>query len=188
MCVDCVLAFAKSRSSWSWSMNPSPRWFCHIFLTRTQGLDPLLDSYSASIWSCFLNLLPEFTQTTYPGNLYHIGLPDLTQSAYPNLTWTAYPILTRAPYLSLIRSHQCLSGLIISLTDLTRSAYPNLARTPYPITSMFTRPYMFKSGQTTLPDSSPVRTSTYTAELPYPILSWSDFCLLDCTQPPYPAG
>jgi hypothetical protein len=49
-----------------------------------------LDSNSISIQTCFLNLLLEFTQTTYPGNLCPIGLPDLTQSAYRNLARIAY--------------------------------------------------------------------------------------------------
>jgi hypothetical protein len=42
-------------------------------------------------------LIPPWT--TYLGNLYPIGLPDLTRSAYLNLAQTAYPNFTQVPYL-----------------------------------------------------------------------------------------
>jgi hypothetical protein len=67
--------------------------------TQTQGLYPPLDSDSTSIRTCFLNLLHEFTRTTYP-------------------------ILTWMLYLSFIRLHQCLSGLICSYP--TELLYPIL--------------------------------------------------------------
>jgi hypothetical protein len=99
-------------STWSWP-----------FLTRTQGLDPPLDSDTISIWTCFLNLLLKFTRTTYPSSLHPIGLPDVTWSAYLNLSRTTYLIYIWAPYPSLTRSHPCLPALICP--------YP--AESPYPI-------------------------------------------------------
>jgi hypothetical protein len=30
LCVLIVSCFTENPSSWSWSVNPSPRWFCHI--------------------------------------------------------------------------------------------------------------------------------------------------------------
>jgi hypothetical protein len=142
----------------SWLALGLPRpWF---FLTPTQGLDPPLDSDSISIRTCFLNLLLEFIQTTYPGNLYPIGLPNLTRSAYLNHARTAY-----------------LNSIWVS----------------YPIASMLTRPYTFISSWITLLDSSPDRTSTYTAlhGLTWPnyltrFFSQSDFYLPGLTRS-YPA-
>jgi hypothetical protein len=122
-----------------------------------------LDLDSISIRTCFLNILLEFIRTTYPGNLYPIGLPDLTRSAYLNLARTAYPNSTRAPYLSLTRSHQCLPSLIHS--------YP--AELSYlillPIKLLLTRPYTVLPGRITLPDLFWIRllpTRSYLATLP----------------------
>jgi hypothetical protein len=142
-----------------------------------------LDSDFILIGTCFLNLLLKFIRTTYPSNLYPIGLPDLTRLTYPNPAQTACPNSTRAPY---------------------------------PIVSILTRPYAFIPSRITLPDPSPDQTSTYPglhgltrlnyltrlfsrsnfylpdltrsypAELPYPISSRSNFCLLDRIRPPYP--
>jgi hypothetical protein len=103
---------------------------------------PPLDSDFTSIQACFLILLLELTRTTYP-------------------------ILTRMPYTSLIRSHQCLSGLICS--------YPAelLYLILLPIGLLLTRSYL-----ATLPDfltqSFPDQTSNYLivpghlTRLPYP--------------------
>jgi hypothetical protein len=114
-------------------------------------------SDSTSIRTCFLNLLLEFTQTTYPGNPYPIGLRN----------W-----LTQTSPECLIRSHQCLSSLICS--------YP--AESPYPILLplglLLTRPYTVLPDRITLPDPFPVGllpTRSYSATLP-------DFL----TQPSYP--
>jgi hypothetical protein len=63
-------------------------WFC---LTQTQGLHPPLDSDSTSIRTCFLNLLLQFS-------------------------WTTYPILTRMPYpiaSMFIRPYMFIPGQII---------------------------------------------------------------------------
>jgi hypothetical protein len=118
-----------------------------------------LDSDSISIQTCFINLLLEFIRTTYPGNLYPIGLPDLTRSAYRILPEQ----LTRTPPEHLTRAHQCLPGLIRS--------YP--AELPYlillPIGLLLTRPYTVSPNRVTLPDLFSVRllpTQSYSATLP----------------------
>jgi hypothetical protein len=138
-----------------------------------------LDSDSVSIQTCFLNLLLEFTRTSYLGNLYPIGLPDLTRSAYLNLTRTAYLNFTQAPYPSLTRSYQYLPGLICS--------YP--AELPYPILLpirlLLTRPYMVLPGRITLLGLFPIGLlpiRSYPATLP-------DRVTLHCTRlliQPYP--
>jgi hypothetical protein len=82
-------------------------------------------------------------------------------SAYSNspdwLTWILPEQLTQTPPGCLIRSHQCLPGLIRS--------YP--AELPYlillSIRLLLIRPYTVLPGQSTLPDSSPDQTSTYPA-------------------------
>jgi hypothetical protein len=147
----------------SWLRLSSPRpW---LFLTQTQGIDPLLDSDSILIWTCFLNLLLEFTRTTYSGNLHPFGLPDLTWSAYPNLARITYPIFIRASYPSLTGLHQCLLGLIRPYP--VESPYPILL----PIRLLLIWPY------TVLPD-----------RITLPNFFWSDFCLPDRTRPPYPTS
>jgi hypothetical protein len=66
-----------------------------------------LNSDSISIRTCFLNLLLEFIRTTYPGNLYPIGLPESRPNNLPEQ-------LARAPPERLTLSHQCLPDLICS--------------------------------------------------------------------------
>jgi hypothetical protein len=75
-----------------------------------------LDLNTTSIRTCFLNLLLEFSRTTYLCNLYPIGLPDWLKRISPGQ-------LTRSSPECLIRLHQCLSGLICSYS----------AESPYPI-------------------------------------------------------
>jgi hypothetical protein len=144
-----IFSWTKFIINPSWLSLGIPRpWF---FLTRTQGLDPPVDSDSISIWTCFLNLLLEFIWTPYPSNLCPIGLPDLIRSDYPNLARTAYLNSTRSTLLK-----------------------------PYLITSLLTWPYTFISGSIILPDSSPNRvllTRPYTVlpgqiTLPHLFLIW----------------
>jgi hypothetical protein len=69
-----------------------------------------LDLDSISIWTCFLNLILEFIQTTYSGNLYPIVLPESHPNSLPELQPStlpdhinAYPALygdTRLNYLT----------------------------------------------------------------------------------------
>jgi hypothetical protein len=110
-----------------------------------------LASDSIVIQTCFLNLLLEFTRTTYRGNLHPIGLPDLTRSTYQNLARTSYLTFIQAPYPSLTQLHQCLPGLI----------RPYSAESPYPILLptkiLLTWPYTVLPGRIT----SPNRTSAY---------------------------
>jgi hypothetical protein len=70
----------------SWLTQP------RLFLTQTQGPNPLLDSDSISIRTYFLNLLLEFIRTTYPGNLYPIGLPESCLNSLPELHSSALPV------------------------------------------------------------------------------------------------
>jgi hypothetical protein len=121
-----------------------------------------LDLDSISIQTCFLNLFLEFIRTTYPGNLYPIGLPDLTRLAYPNLARTAYSKSTQAPYSSLAQSHQCIPGLIHSYS--AELSYPFLL----PIRLLLTQPYTVLPGRITLPDLLPIEllsTRSYPATL-----------------------
>jgi hypothetical protein len=138
-----------------------------------------LDSDSISILTCFLTLLLEVIWTTYPGNLYPIGLPDLTRSAYLNPARTACLNSIRVPYPSLTQTQRCLLGLIRSYQ--AELPYPILL----PIRLLLTRPYTVLPGGITLPDSSPDLTSTYPAELSYPMSSRSNFYLPSHTRPPY---
>jgi hypothetical protein len=124
-----------------------------------------LDSDSTSFQTCFLNLLLEFTRTTYSGNIYRIGLPDW-------LTRISLGQLTQSSPECLIRLQQCLSGLICSY--LTESPYPILL----PIGLLLTRPYTVLPNQISLPDPFSVRllpTRLYPTTL-------SDFL----TRPDYP--
>jgi hypothetical protein len=124
-----------------------------------------MDSNSISTQTCFLNLLLEFIWTTYLGNLYPIGLPDLTRSAYLNLARTAYLNPTRAHYLSLIQSHQCFPGLIRSypseLPYLILLPIRLLLTWPNYLTWFLNRSDFYLPGRITLPDPSPDQTSAY---------------------------
>jgi hypothetical protein len=118
-----------------------------------------LDSDSISIRTCFLNLLLEFTRTTYPGNLYPIGLPNrLTQITPKQLTRTSPNRLTRA-----------IPDRINAYLALYVHTRPNY------LTRFFFRSDFYLPGLT----------QSYPAELPYPIFSRSEFCLPDHTWSPY---
>jgi hypothetical protein len=96
-----------------------------------------LDSDSTSIQTYFLNPLFEFTQTTYPGNLYPIGLPESPPDNLPECLIRAlsdhinvYPALyghTQPNHIS-----QFCSESDFYLPGLTRS-YPT--KLPYLILS-----------------------------------------------------
>jgi hypothetical protein len=116
-----------------------------VWTTRT----PLQFGPASSI--LFLSLPGQLTWLTF------------TLSAYLNLAQKAYLILTQMPYPSLIRLHQCLSGLICS--------YP--AESPHPILLLIglllTGPYTVLPDRTTLPDPFPIGllpTRSYPTTLP----------------------
>jgi hypothetical protein len=118
-----------------------------------------LNSDSTLIWTCFLNLLLKFTRITYLGNLYPIGLPDWLTRISPGQ-------LTRS-------SSECLIQALFDHINVYSTLYvhtrPNL------LTRFFSQSDFYL----------PSLTRSYPTELPYPILSRSDFCLPDRTQPPY---
>jgi hypothetical protein len=124
---------------------------------------------------CFLNLLLEFTRTTYPGNLYPISLPesrpDTLLDPHPNALSEPYPIASMfiQPYMlipgqiTLPDSSLNQTSIYPALHSLTRpnyltrsfpgrtSAYPilpgHLTRLPYPVELPFD-PHFVKSSST----------------------------------------
>jgi hypothetical protein len=142
-----------------------------------------LDLDSILIWTCFLNLLLEFIQTTYPGNLYPIGSPNrLTRILPEQLTRTPPECLTRAlpdrinaypaSFIHIWPNYltRFFSRSDFYLPGLTRSYPPEL---PYPILLLIglllARPYTVLPGRVTLPDLFPIRllsTRSYPATLP----------------------
>jgi hypothetical protein len=119
-----------------------------------------LDLDSIAIRTCFLNLLLEFTQTTYPGNLHRISLPDR---------------LTRISPEQLIRSSS--EHFTRALPDGINAYLVKYIHTrPNHITRFFSRSDFYL----------PSLTRSYPAELPYPIFSRLDICLPDRTRPPHP--
>jgi hypothetical protein len=141
-----------------------------------------LVSDSISIRSYFLSLLLEFIWTTYPGNLYPIGLPDLTQLAYLNPTRTPLKHLTRAlpnhinayPALYVHTWPNYLTRFFsrsdFYLLGLTRSYPAELPyMTPLSIRLLLTRPYTVLPDRITLPDHFSIGllpTRSYPAILP----------------------
>jgi hypothetical protein len=90
------------------------------------------------IRSCFLNLLLEFTQTTYPGSLHPIGLPE----SRPNSLSGLHPSVLPEPYpiaSMLTRPYKSIPG---------RSPYPILLL----IELLLTQSYTVLPGRITLPD------------------------------------
>jgi hypothetical protein len=108
----------------------------------------------------FMNSFRQLTRVTFTLWSYLISPDWLTRISSQQLTQT--------PPERLTRSHQCLPRHICS--------YP--AELPYPILLLIglllTWPYMVLRGRTTIPNSSPDRTSTYPivpghlTQLPYP--------------------
>jgi hypothetical protein len=132
----------------------------HDTLHKWPRWNPPLDSDSTSLRTCFLNFLPEFTRTTYPGNLYPIGLPNwLTQISPEQLTRSSPKCLIRA-----LSHHINVYPVLYVHTRLNH------------LTRFFSRSDFYLPGLT----------RSYPTELPYPILSRSDFCLPDRTWPTYP--
>jgi hypothetical protein len=118
-----------------------------------------LDLDSISIQTCFLNLLLEFTRTTYLGNLHPISLPDRLTQILPE---------------QLIRSSS--EHFTQALPDGINAYLVKYIHTrPNHITRFFSRSDFYL----------PSLTRSYPTELPYPIFSRSDFYLPDRTRPPY---
>jgi hypothetical protein len=101
--------------------------------TRTQGLDLPLDSDSISIQTCFVNLLLEFTRTTYLGNLYPIGLPESRSNRLPKL----HPSTLPEPYPITSMLTQPYTFILGRITFL--DPFPNRIST-YPALHGLTRP------------------------------------------------
>jgi hypothetical protein len=133
-------------SNSSWTLPGSDLFYLGLdsSLLRLKVLIPPWTQTPFQFGFVFLNLLLEFTRTTYPGNLYPIGLPDLTRIESKQLTRTSPEHLTRAlpdhinAYLALYIHTQSnyltrfFSQSGFHLPSLTRSY---LTKLPYPIFS-----------------------------------------------------
>jgi hypothetical protein len=134
-----------------------------LFLTQTQALDPPLDSGSISTQTCFLNLLLEFTWTTYQCNLYPIGSPESCLNCLPEPHLSTLP--EPDPITSMLTQLYMFTSGWITLSNSSpdrTSTYPalyGLTRPNYP-TRFLSRSNFYLLGLT----------RSYLAELPYPIL------------------
>jgi hypothetical protein len=132
-----------------------------------------LDSDSISIRTCFLNLLLEFTRTTYPGNLHPIGLPESRPNSLSDLHPSA--LLDRINAYPALYSHTWLNHLTrffsrsnFYLHGLTRSYPTGLPYLIFPRSDFFLPDRTWPPYLTSLPGQVTIR-CTQLLIRPYPI-------------------
>jgi hypothetical protein len=123
------------------------------------------------VYSIFFSLPGQLSQVTFTVSAYLIGLPESRPNSLPD----PHPSALSKPYWITSLFTRPYNRLTRSYPTSLPESHPNTLPEPYPIASMFTRPNHLTRFFSRSDIYLPSLTRSYSTELPYPILSRSDF-------------